>query len=922
MNVKINSELQETKQQTVTFSDQNQQWLSEVQSKQDDAFATADTSDALLEDFFKRPIRITTLDWDVGNSLPFTTINPWQAFFENPRIENRITNFKNLRCNLKVKLVINGNGFHYGRALASYRPLHTEDEYPVWRTLVPNSVVSASQRMHVWLDPTKSQGGTMSLPFVWNRNTLSIPDEDWRSMGEIDIGSLTTLEHANGGTDQVAISIFVWAEDVVLSMPTSTSPGSLTPQAGPMDEYDGAKPISGPATALAKVAGTLENIPGIAPYATATKTAANAVSGVAGALGLSRPVDDSGIATYKPAYAGNMANTNVVDTSNKLSFDVKQEVTIDPSAVGMGNDDEMNLSSITQRESYLTQFNWAREDNADEILWSSYVTPLLFASSGTSPNEIFATPMCYASMAFKQWRGTIRYRFQIVASQFHKGRIKVVYDPHFNTTSEYNIQYTQVIDLANSRDFTVDIGWGQPFSFLDVPTFSTSISWYDNGSLGGERIRDCNGTISVYSVNSLTSPSDSNDPVQILVSVSSGPDFELVNPTADNLDLCTFYAPSAGGLTLAGEPSSSDTFPEYSRLKDEPSQWLATEPFPGTIGEVLYLPSGKTKPWPREDDLDFQFGEMKRYCDCKGELVNIGNVDVCWNCYKCYVYDSDESFDFQAGELDNADNDLTTNDTAPISMDTKASMGVKQKQDHTYLVYYGDPIDNLRCLLKRYNGHSSWIYQGLAGESSAMTRYTISDFPFNRGYAGSEAMHLASQPVDPTPYNYSRMTTMNWFTPLYLTRRGGIRWKYIRQDDQDVNGIMTVNRSTSNTTLGKVQAAIAFGQNSERVRNALNVLPDDHTAGHHATHTAHNPALEIELPFLTNFRFIPARRRGWKLQSDYLRQHTLQIPGGTDASSAFVTAYCAAGEDYSLAWFQAVPSFWRGTTPLPSSASI
>jgi hypothetical protein len=91
--------------------------------------------------------------------------------------------------------------------------------------------------MHVWIDPTKSQGGTLCLPYVFYRNAMSIPNQDWRGMGELDIASITTLEHANGGTDSVTISVFAWAEDVHLSIPTIAEPGALAPQSFfPLDE--------------------------------------------------------------------------------------------------------------------------------------------------------------------------------------------------------------------------------------------------------------------------------------------------------------------------------------------------------------------------------------------------------------------------------------------------------------------------------------------------------------------------------------------------------------------------------------------------------------------------------------------------------------------------------------------------------------
>lgn len=198
MNIKINEESNETQQQIVGFSDQNQQWIYSIDNPLDDVHSTADSNDASLENFFSRPIKIASLNWPVGATFG-TTINPWQLYFENTRVINRITNYNLLRSKLCVRIMINGNGFHYGRALASYRPLHNQDQFTPWRYgLVNEDTIGASQRMHVWIDPTKSQGGTLCLPYVYYKNTMNVVEEEWRDMGVLDIASVTTLEHANG----------------------------------------------------------------------------------------------------------------------------------------------------------------------------------------------------------------------------------------------------------------------------------------------------------------------------------------------------------------------------------------------------------------------------------------------------------------------------------------------------------------------------------------------------------------------------------------------------------------------------------------------------------------------------------------------------------------------------------------------------
>lgn len=825
MNVKINSESNETQQQVVSFSDQNQQWTYSVDNRLDAAHRTVDSDDASLSNFFSRPIKIASINWTVGSTFG-TTINPWQLYFENLRVINRITNYNVLRSKLCVRIMINGNGFHYGRALASYRPLHNQDEMIKWRYgLVPQDTIAASQRMHVWIDPTKSQGGTLCLPFVFWKNAMNVPEQDWREMGELDIASVTTLEHANGGTDSVTISVFAWAEDVALSIPTVAEPGALAPQAGEYEQVNNG-PISGPASYVEKVAAALTAVPQIRPLALATEMAAGAVGNIAKMFGMSRPVDAGPINSYKPTYAGNIANTNVMDTSTKLTFDVKQELTIDPVATGLGPDDEMAITSIVRRESYITQFPWSTAAVPETLLWNTRVTPMMLDQASPSGfTEYHLTPMAYAAYPFENWRGTINYRFQIVASSFHKGRLKIVYDPYYNSSSEYNVQYTHVIDLAKERDFTVSVQWGQELSFLDhddnlVVPFSTSV-------LGGAAHEESNGILAVYVVNDLTTPSATLSDVSVLVSVSAGEDFEVVNPNSANITTVTFFQPQGG------------------------------------------------------------------------------------------------VFEFQAGELDNADNDLTQEESKPMETNIEHTFAVEDKTDVAHKIYFGDPVFSLRQILKRYCEPQSFAPNISAGTDYKRIFVQTSNFPVYRGY-DPNGENNAATPVDPTPCTFGTCIPLQYYTPLFLCRRGGLRVKYIFHYLSGEYGIVSVERIAENgaSRLPPLSSPTFDATSTSTLAFNADGMSRAQFSGTHVTHAKEMPVLEVELPFMSKYRFSPARKKNLReVGSEFTQQHFLNFPADAIAGGARVQQLCSIGEDFSLGFFQACPVFWLANNPTPSPTS-
>lgn len=836
----------------------------------------ADTTDDSLEDFFSRPIKIKSYDWGTGTNL-FETFNPWKDFWENPRVINRVTNYNLLRCKMCVKFVINGNGFYYGRAIASYLPLHTADTFTKDRSFFIEDVVAASQRPHIYLDPTNSQGGSMCLPFIWPKNALDIPEAEWDDMGDIIIHGMQNLKHANDASGSVTVSVFAWAEDVHLSIPTANEPGALSPQAGELyvpqagDEY-GEGMISRPANAVAQAMGALSAIPSIAPYARATEIAANAVSRVASAFGFSRPTSMEEIAPYKPTFVGNMANANVSDTSNKLTFDVKQELTVDTRTMGLDGTDEMTIKSLGARESFLTQFSWPVAAATETLLWNSEVNPVIWNELNQAGRIEYHMPACcFAALPFRSWRGTMKFRFQIVCSAFHKGRLKIVYDPSFPLTNEYNTNYTRIVDLAEEKDLTVEVGWGQQTPFLDHrDMINGSGEIFDTAKLSGDPASFANGILSVYVVNDLTVPNSiADNDIEINVFVSMADDFEVINPDERYISELSWFQPQ------------------------------------------LVRP---------------QAGEL----DCGGVFSTpIAEVEVQTNskCVCCRGSETDVitgKYEPQAGEdgINVPDADATTEENAPMQATVDESLAVTHLDttDNTMSVFYGDPVTSIRQVLKRYNYSRSYIPPDTADAAMVLWRLTLNNLPLYRGYA-PDGIDDATGAIN---YNFNKVTAFNYFLPAYTCWRGGIRWKYfLNTDIPNRSNAMTVTRDTSPTTSYSNNTAILPSYDSVSQSTAAEFLtrlqPSLHDGGY-VTPAGFNPVVEAEIPYHTNTRF------------SYGKQSTLNLNLGVDSEFhnvssifrsvgggvTFLNAYQSVGEDFTLGFFTGAPVAYYQPTVVPA----
>jgi hypothetical protein len=589
------------KVETIHFHDEAENYGEKVDSQPDNTFQATENNDVTLQQFFSRPIVVSTIVWGVGTNLA-DGFNPWTLYFSNPRVINRISNYANLRCKLHLKAIVNGTPFHYGRVLVSYHPLfNLSTMSPKSRALFPLDAIGESQRPHFFIDPAQSEGGSLELPFFWMKNALSVVNAEWAEMGQVYYRSLNSLLHANGGTEGVTIRFFVWATDVHLSVPTTAEPSSIVPQS---DEYADA-PVSNTANAVKNAATALTHVPLIGPYARATASSAAGVAEIAKLFGMSKPTNVENLQRVD-LQNGSLSQTIGSDNSRKLTLDPKQEVTIDPRTVGLSGVDEMAFRSITKRESYLTTFNWPGSAGADTLLWNSAVTPVL---AGVSPStgEIHMTPMCWVSQPFRYWRGTINFRFQVVCSQMHKGRIRFKYEPTsdvFINGSEFNVAYSRIIDIGSEKDFTISVGWGQTRSYLQINPIDSSTVHYGNTPLtfsGG-----INGVLQAYVLSSLATPSTSGETIYINVFVSAGDDFEVMDPTDSNISTLSYFPP---GIT----PESSENLSEQT----------------GSVTIGLKENNIDSTPQVYHGDPVTSWRQcIKRYCLHKAQVLGGGSVDT------------------------------------------------------------------------------------------------------------------------------------------------------------------------------------------------------------------------------------------------------------------------------------------------------
>lgn len=537
------------KKSIVSYSDFNSNTQT-VESMPDASFDMAQSGDADFPNWFERPVRIRDVDWAV-NGVVSQTLHPWTLWAKDSKIANRLTNYRNFRGKLHVKFTINGNQFYWGRLLCSYNPYSTLTGTNSYTQ--PTGLVQCSQRPHVYLDPASSTGGELVLPFFHPYNAIDLTvNGSLDDMGELELNSIGVLRKMNG-TQAVSVTVWAWCEDVVLSAPTQINLDGLTAQMA-VDEY-GTGPVSKPASAVASIAGKLSKVPVIGPYAMATQIGAAGLGKIAALFGYSRPTIISEPCVNSPLPTGNLAQVDAPDTSRSMALTSKQEVTVDPRTTGLGGTDELDISGICEKESFYTTFLWDYSNTTGNLLWNCGVSPM--TTTSVVADEYDLSPMSFAALPFRYWCGSITYRFQVIASGYHKGRLLFCWDPIRSAASGTLIshtKYTHVVDIAEERDFEITVGWGSDKPALEVPLIDSTN--HDTNVLVFNT-DEYNGSLAVYVLNDLVTSQDTTDPVSLAVSVKSK-DMHLYAPHEARLEALSYHNPGLAVVNLANIEAQAD----------------------------------------------------------------------------------------------------------------------------------------------------------------------------------------------------------------------------------------------------------------------------------------------------------------------------------------------------------------------------
>lgn len=477
-----------------------------------------------LAKYLSRPVLIKSHVWAQSDAYNTTTTwYPWHLFFNSTPIKNKINNYSFISCDLKLKFVVNASPFYSGAMAFTYCPLQNLAGTTIITDIGGGELMAYSQRPKVWVFPQTCQGGEITLPFFYHKNWLDLTSAtDMQNMGTITPALYAALVSATGITGtSIVVNIYAWAENVKLHAPT-------TKLALQSDEFD-YKP-SQIASAAAAASGSLSRVPLIGPYMKATSMIMGSLSSVASSLGFTNVPNNSPVALYKPTAFPHNSTCEISVPTDRSAVDPKNEVTLDPRTVGLDGTDELSVAGIASRECWLGNAILSSTDAVDALTLVARVTPALaYQVSANTPIQF--TPPGYVSTMFAHWRGDMIFRFKFICTRFHKGRVRISFDPTNDISinvPDYTTIFNEVVDIGAEQDIEVRVPYMQATTYLKT-AFQTG-----NYNLLGAALAPsntaCNGLITMRVVNPLSGPV-ANTAIPVMVFVRAADNIEFAWPS-------------------------------------------------------------------------------------------------------------------------------------------------------------------------------------------------------------------------------------------------------------------------------------------------------------------------------------------------------------------------------------------------------
>jgi len=543
----------------------------------------SDGREHALKEILARPIPIARTLWTstqaattevLSIAVPSAILNYYNTAF-------KVSGFLGFRAKTILKLQINTNRFQQGRLMFTFVP--TNVPYPnTSQTPTADlraqecfrSLRSISQLPRIDFDAATDTEVELEIPFVSKflyYNTIN-------NTGFNGYASLRVYSPLTSASTELNANVTIWAsfQDVELVYPTV--PGAFfVSQSGnqkrknkrgvvgsPRNAVDsesealGVTSLSGSLSALSKVSTYLSSYPLLSAVAGPTSWALAYAAKTAQAFGYGKVATCEKSMPVQQLPMRNGIHCTGVDTSVSLSTFDDNHVELMPAISGSAVD-ELNIAYLLSIPTYHITFGWSSASATGTLLGSIGLGPQVFEVGAPvtyntgSETYIDASPVAYVSQIFDMYRGSFSFILKFVKTEFHTGRLLVVFQPGDLTslttdyTSSMNL-HREVVDLRECSEYRVTCPYANTRPY--------------------QKTQQIYGSLSFFVQNELRNPDTVTPSIQIIVEQYCASDFEFAVPTP--ITIIPFYS----GLGAVGvTPGTALTNPVASTFTPQAGEF-------------------------------------------------------------------------------------------------------------------------------------------------------------------------------------------------------------------------------------------------------------------------------------------------------------------------------------------------------------
>lgn len=511
-----------------------------------------------ISNFLAKPVLLSNGVFSVTDTIPaniYTVAIPRTVINANPVWKDKLSGNFAFRGTLCLTWQVNANRFQQGRYILAWIPDGGADlSVNQGRYLLGHSanLCQTTQLPHVEIDIACDTTAYMEVPIINTIGYSSVPAAlapKAFENGQLIMRPYSPLVSPTG-SNSCSWALYGHWKDIQWFMPAVphsnarvTKRVSRRGNAEKMEqESAGIGPIENMMSTISSAASSLAGVPYISSVAGPVAWASDISAKLAGAFGWSKPHNSSTPTKMNRYIMSGYNNADTADNSTKLAVLDKARLEEVP-GFGGSDLDELSFSYLTTIPAWTQTIPWTTLRNEGDVLSNLPVNPRDHVVNSTygAQTLTFPTPVAWVSNFFSLWRGSLKFTFKIVKTEFHSGRLLAAFLPYdFNV---FPVPATPSIsDTVFLHREIIDVRYGNEFS-ITIPFIS--LSSYKQ-IFGSDR---STGLMVLYVLNPLVAPASVSSSVDILLEVS-GCDMEFAQPR-DILEIPCMTAVAQSGNTCA-----------------------------------------------------------------------------------------------------------------------------------------------------------------------------------------------------------------------------------------------------------------------------------------------------------------------------------------------------------------------------------